>query len=82
MPVRVEADGTGRYPAETEATVYFCTLEAPQNVAKYAEPEQVTVSLAPRDGPIHREGLIIGCCRRNVSPIASDSATPTGEDAP
>ncbi len=50
VPVRVDADGAGRYPAEVEATVYFCTLEALQNVAKYAEASEVTVSLAPRDG--------------------------------
>ncbi len=33
---RVEADGIGRYPAEVEAAVYFCCLEALQNAAKHA----------------------------------------------
>lgn len=28
VPVRVEADGIGRYPQELETAVYFCTLEA------------------------------------------------------
>ena len=37
LPVTLDADGIGRYPAETEATVYFCVLEAMQNVAKYAQ---------------------------------------------
>ena len=36
LPVQIEADGIGRYPQDTEATVYFCTLEALQNIAKYA----------------------------------------------
>ena len=37
VPVTVETDGVGRYPQEMEAAVYFCCLEALQNVAKYAE---------------------------------------------
>jgi hypothetical protein len=36
MPVTVEGDGVGRYPQEIEAAVYFCCLEALQNVQKYA----------------------------------------------
>jgi signal transduction histidine kinase len=36
VPAEVQGDGIGRYPAETEAAVYFCVLEALQNVAKYA----------------------------------------------
>ena len=28
VPVSLDADGIGRYPAEAEATVYFCVLEA------------------------------------------------------
>jgi signal transduction histidine kinase len=45
LPVRVDADGVGRYPQETEAALYFCTLEALQNVQKYAAASGVTVSL-------------------------------------
>ncbi len=37
VPVRVEADGIDRYPQEIETAVYFCTLEALQNAAKYAD---------------------------------------------
>ena len=37
VPTTVEPDGIGRYPREIEAAVYFCALEAMQNVAKYAE---------------------------------------------
>jgi signal transduction histidine kinase len=45
LPVAVEADGIGRYSQEVEATVYFCTLEAIQNAAKYAKATQVRVRL-------------------------------------
>jgi signal transduction histidine kinase len=36
VPVDVDARGVGRYRQELEAAVYFCCLEALQNVAKYA----------------------------------------------
>jgi signal transduction histidine kinase len=45
VPVTVEADGVVRYPQDVEATVYFCVLEALQNVQKYAAASQVTVRL-------------------------------------
>ncbi|MDP9331115.1 MAG: histidine kinase [Actinomycetota bacterium] len=45
VPVVVEAEGIGRYPQEMEAAVYFCVLEALQNVAKYAEASRATVRL-------------------------------------
>jgi signal transduction histidine kinase len=45
VPVRVEADGIGRYPQELETAVYFCALEALQNAAKYAQANEVAVSL-------------------------------------
>jgi signal transduction histidine kinase len=45
VPVTVEAIGVERYPQETEAAVYFCVLEALQNVAKYAEASTATVRL-------------------------------------
>ncbi len=45
VPVTVEAESVGRYPQEVEATVYFCVLEALQNVQKYAGASQVTIRL-------------------------------------
>jgi signal transduction histidine kinase len=36
LPVHVKVTGSGRYPDEVEAAVYFCCLEAMQNVAKHA----------------------------------------------
>jgi signal transduction histidine kinase len=50
LPVRVEADGIGRFARETEAAVYFCVLEALQNAAKYAQAAQAVVALGRRDG--------------------------------
>jgi signal transduction histidine kinase len=45
LPVHVDADGVGRYPQEIEAALYFCTLEALQNVQKYARASNATVRL-------------------------------------
>jgi signal transduction histidine kinase len=45
VPVDVQADGVGRYPQDVEAAVYFCCLEALQNVAKYARAPAATLSL-------------------------------------
>jgi len=59
IPVTVEADGLGRYPQEAEAAVYFCALEALQNVAKYAGASRATVRLAGAaapDGPAGAAG--------------------------
>jgi len=50
VPTTIEPDGVGRYPREVEAAVYFCTLEAMQNIAKYAGARSATVRLAERDG--------------------------------
>jgi signal transduction histidine kinase len=51
-PARVEADGIRRYPPEVEATVYFCCVEALQNVGKHAgNGARATVSVhEERDG--------------------------------
>jgi signal transduction histidine kinase len=52
VPTAVEADGIGRYPQEIESAVYFCTLEALNNVAKYAEASRAVVRLSQRDGHV------------------------------
>jgi signal transduction histidine kinase len=44
-PVHVDGSGVGRYEQDVEATVYFCVLEALQNVQKYAHASQVSVQL-------------------------------------
>jgi signal transduction histidine kinase len=45
MSVTIEASEVGRYSQEAEAAVYFCVLEALQNVAKYAKVPTATVHL-------------------------------------
>ncbi len=52
VPVSVEADGIGRYAQDREAAVYFCALEALQNVAKYARATSATVRLGERGGEL------------------------------
>jgi signal transduction histidine kinase len=52
VPVMVEADRLARYPLESEAAVYFCVLEALQNIAKYAAASRATVRLAAAAGAL------------------------------
>ena len=52
LPVEVEGEGIGRYPQEVEGAVYFCCLEALQNVAKYANASTARLRLADRDGTV------------------------------
>ena len=49
VPVVLDADQVGRYPQDTESTVYFCTLEALQNVTKHARASRATIRLAGSD---------------------------------
>jgi signal transduction histidine kinase len=55
VPVSVEADEIGRFSQDAEAAVYFCTLEALQNVAKYAKANGATVHLSRADGHLEFE---------------------------
>ncbi|HVS04711.1 MAG TPA: sensor histidine kinase [Candidatus Dormibacteraeota bacterium] len=45
VPVDLEVDDVSRQPREAEAAVYFCCLEALQNVAKYAQAHRVRLRL-------------------------------------
>jgi signal transduction histidine kinase len=45
LPVIVDADGVGRYPADVETAVYFCCVEAVQNAARYAPGATVRIRL-------------------------------------
>ena len=49
VPVAVSAGHLGRFPQEIEAAVYFSTLEALQNVAKYANASVATVAIRTDD---------------------------------
>ncbi len=52
IPVVVDAAGIGRFGQDMEAAVYFCCLEALQNIAKYAAASQVEICVAARDGSL------------------------------
>jgi signal transduction histidine kinase len=52
VPVVLEPNRVGRYSPEVEATIYFCVLEALQNVAKYAEATSTVVGLAEENGSL------------------------------
>jgi signal transduction histidine kinase len=55
LAVSVEAEAVGRYSADVEATVYFCALEALQNVAKYAESDRTVIHLSQSNGSLSFE---------------------------
>jgi signal transduction histidine kinase len=48
LPTRLQAGSLGRYPADIEAAVYFCCLEAMQNACKHAG-EGATIRLRLRE---------------------------------
>jgi signal transduction histidine kinase len=50
LPVEVVGDSVGRHAQEIEAAVYFCCLEALQNVAKYANATRAAIRLSADDG--------------------------------
>ena len=50
VAVEVVATDVTRYPREVEAAVYFCCLEALQNVQKYAATDHAVVTLEASDG--------------------------------
>jgi signal transduction histidine kinase len=50
LPTTVQAGSLGRYPADIEAAVYFCCLEALQNAGKYAG-KRATIRLRVREEP-------------------------------
>jgi signal transduction histidine kinase len=45
LSVAVNADGVGRHPAEVEAAIYFCVLEALQNAGKHAPSAEVRITV-------------------------------------
>ena len=55
LPVTVEAERLGRYPQEVEAAVYFCVLEALQNVHKYARATTAVVRLSELESQLRFE---------------------------
>ena len=52
VPVELEVDDVARQPREVEGAIYFCCLEALQNVAKYAEASHVRVRVWAQDSTL------------------------------
>ena len=52
IPVAVHPGEVGRYPQDIESTVYFCVLEALNNVAKYAEAQDAVVAVSQTNGTL------------------------------
>jgi signal transduction histidine kinase len=53
-PVSVHATSVGRYAEEIEVAVYFCCLEALQNVIKHAGPDSSARIALSEEGPLLR----------------------------
>ena len=54
LAVSVRAPGIRRYREEVEVAVYFCCLEAIQNVVKHAGPDATAIVTISQDGPYLR----------------------------
>ena len=50
--VTVDAEGVGRYPQQLEAAVYFCCLEALENVHKHATARATTIRVGEAGGTL------------------------------
>jgi signal transduction histidine kinase len=55
VPVAIDPDGVGRYPQDIEAAIYFCVLEALQNIQKYAGAKNATVRLREENAGLRFE---------------------------
>jgi signal transduction histidine kinase len=75
IPVTIEAEGVGRLPSETESAVYFCCLEAMQNVAKHGDgASRVRIELH-RDGDLRFAVVDDGCGFLRERPAAGSGLT-------
>ena len=52
VPVDLQLDDVARQPREAEGAIYFCCLEALQNVAKYAEAGRVRIRIWVQDSSL------------------------------
>jgi len=52
VPTTVRSDGIGRYDQAVESAIYFCSLEALNNIAKYAGATSATIDLVQDDGRV------------------------------
>jgi signal transduction histidine kinase len=72
IPVEVQANGVGRYPQEVEAAVYFCVLEALQNVGKYADASRAAIRL---EGKPEELRVVVEDDGRGFDPAATGYGT-------
>ena len=72
LPVTVRPDGIGRYGPDVESAVYFCCLEALNNVAKYAEASTVEINLAHANGELRFDVIDDG---HGFDPSTTDHGT-------
>jgi signal transduction histidine kinase len=73
LDTSLECDGTGRYPPELEAAVYFCCLEALQNAGKHAGAgARATIHLEERNG---RLSFVVADDGRGFDPSAARDST-------
>jgi signal transduction histidine kinase len=68
----VQPDGVGRYGPDVESAVYFCCLEALNNVAKYAEASTVKIRLAHANGELRFDVIDDG---QGFDPSTTDHGT-------
>ena len=59
--ITIDADGIGRYPQDTEAALYFCILEALQNIQKYAQASKAIVRMREEGDHLAVEVTDDGC---------------------
>lgn len=52
IPVTVDSDGIGRYSRQVESTIYFCVIEALENVTRYSDAASATVALSQHNGTV------------------------------
>lgn len=52
LPIDIDSNVSDRYPLDIEATIYFCCLEALQNVGKYAGASHARVVLRDEGGTL------------------------------
>jgi len=69
---QIDAGEIGRYDRDVEAAVYFCALEAMNNVAKYADATNAHIRLARVDGQLIFEVTDDG---RGFDPVTTGSGT-------
>jgi signal transduction histidine kinase len=79
LPITIEIDGIGRYPQGTEAALYFCILEALQNIQKYAKASRAVVRLR-QDGDLLTVEVNDDGCGFVVSTTARGNGLTNMED--